>query len=326
MRLAVCPQPLYALGLPRALDAIAELGVRGLELPVDARSPLVDLDALLAHGGGPRAAAALRRELASRGLSLSAISNHQEGQLLLGPHQRDTDGICPGDAAAKIRYAQERLLKSARLAAELEVPVLVGFVGCEDWSRFFPWPDAEGWESMRPFFAERVGALLDQLDRLGVSFAQEPHPRQIAYNTETALLTVQWLSGHRRWGFNLDAGNLLLAGCDPVVFAQALAGRVLHVHAKDGELVAHNAARSGLLAHGAWDRPDRGFRFRIPGWGDVRWKALLSELQLTGYDGWLAIEHEDPVFGPVDGLRKGVAELLPLLPDGPRPARGERWW
>ena len=319
MKLAVCPQPLYALGsLPAVLDAIAALGVTGLELPVDAGSPLVDLDALLA--GGHRQLAA---ELSARGLSLSAISNHQEGQLLLGPHQRDTDAICAGDAAAKIRYARERLLLSARLAAQMSVPVVVGFLGCEDWSRLFPWPDPQGWDSMRPLFVERVGALLDEFDRLGVSFAQEPHPRQIVYNTETALLSVAWLSGHRRWGFNLDSGNLAFAGVDPALFARELSGRVLHVHAKDAELVAHNALRSGPLAHGAWDRPDRGFRFRVPGWGGVNWKSLLSELQLTGYDGWLAIEHEDPVFGPLDGLRKGVAELAPLLPQGPRTAP---WW
>ncbi len=326
MKLSVCPQPLYRLGLEGALDEIVKLGLTALELPVDGRSPLVSLDTLLAGGRGPGSAAALSSELRARGLSLSAISNHQEGQLLLGPYQRDTDAICAGDAARKAAFARERLLQSARLASELQVPVLVGFVGCEDWSRFFPWPDAQGWESMQPRFTEVVGGLLDDLERLGVSFAQEPHPRQIVYNTETALQSVAWLGGHRRWGFNLDAGNLLLAGCDPVVFAQELGARVLHVHAKDAELVAHNARRSGLLAHGDWDRSDRGFRFRIPGWGDVSWRRLLSELQLGGYSGWLAIEHEDPVFDALDGLTKAIAALKPLLPDGPRPDARQRWW
>ena len=51
-------------------------------------------------------------------------------------------------------------------------------------------------------------------------------------------------------------------------------------HAKDAEVVPHNVGRSGVLAHGRWDRIDRGFRFRIPGWGDVPWKRLITELQL----------------------------------------------
>ena len=319
MRLSICPQPFYELGLDRALAEIRSLGIEALELPVDRRSPLVDLDALIAGG-----AAELARKLASHDLRISAISNHQEGQLLLGPHHRDTDAIHGGTPEDKARYARDRLVASARLAAELEVGLVIGFVGCADWSRFFPWPDPDGFERMIPQFQERVGEVLDAFDPLGVSFGQEPHPKQMVYNTETARLSIEWLGGHRRWGFNLDPANLLLAGVDPVVFVADLGTRILHVHAKDGELVAHNAARSGLLAHGAWDRQGRGFRFRVPGWGDVPWQRLISELALAGYDGWLAIENEDPVFAPRDGIEKALAELRPLLPRGER--RATRWW
>ncbi len=318
MKLSVCPQPLYSLGLDRALDAARDLGVAAIELPVDLRSPLLDLDELL--GGGAKA---LKEKLGARDLTISAISNHQEGQLLLGPHHADTDAIFAGTPPEKIAFADMRLRKTAELASELEVPVVVGFTGCEDYTRFFPWPDPRGWESMIPVFQQRVAHLLGYFDRLGVSFAQEAHPKQMVYNTETAQESVKLLGEHPRWGFNLDPANLLLAGVDPVVFARELGPRILHVHAKDGELVEHNARRSGLLAHGAWDRPDRGFRFRVPGWGDVPWKRLISELQLLGYDGYLAIENEDPVFAPLDGLEKAVQALQPLLPRGPR---GERWW
>ena len=318
MELSLCPQPLYKLGLDGALKFMTELGLKAFELPVDAKNPLVDLEALLSGG-----AKGFRKKVSDLGLCISAISNHQEGQLLLGPHHRDTDLIYPGTPQEKIAHAIDRLMKSARLASELEVGLVIGFVGCEDYSRFFPWPDPKGWESMAKDFQERVGRLLDGFDRLGVSFGHEPHPKQYVYNTETALESIKLLNGHARFGFNLDPANLLLAGVDPVLFARELEGRIFHVHAKDGELVSHNAARSGLLAHGAWDRPDRGFRFRIPGWGDVPWKRLISELKLTGYDGYLAIENEDPVFNPMDGLKKAVAELRPLIPEG---SREDRWW
>lgn len=312
MKLSVCPQPYYDLSVDAALDAIAEAGFTALEVPLDAKSPFATLDA-----------GSLRRLLDARGLAISAVSNHQEGQLLLGPHHADTDAIHAGDASEKIAFATDRLTVTAERAADLGVSVVVGFLGCEDYTRFFPWPDADGWEKMAAVFQDRVGALLDRFDRLGVSFAQEPHPKQFVYNTETAIESVRLLDGHRRWGFNLDPANLLLAGVDPVVFARDLAARVLHVHAKDGEIVAHNVARSGLLAHGPWDRKDRGFRFRVPGWGDVPWKRLVSELQLAGYGGYLAIENEDPIFNPHDGLRKAVDFLAPLLPVG---ERAPRWW
>jgi sugar phosphate isomerase/epimerase len=105
----------------------------------------------------------------------------------------------------------------------------------------------------------------------------------------------------------------MLTGMDPVVFVAELGGHILHVHAKDGEQVAHNVARSGLLAHGGWDRRDRGFRFRVPGWGDLDWKRLISELRMVGYDGVLAVEHEDPVIGRLEGLRQAFDHLSPMM-------------
>ncbi len=318
MKISVCPQPFYDLGLDAALAAIARLGFSALELPVDARSPLVDLDQLVAGG-----AAELSRKVASYGLSISAVSNHREGQLLLGPHHADTDGIHAGSPVEKSRFAAMRLERAAELASELEVGRLVGFVGCEDYSRFFPWPDPSGFEKMIPVFQDRVGPLLDRFDALGVTFGHEPHPRQIVYDVETAVESVKWLDGHRRWGFNYDPANLMLAGVDPVVFVREVGDRIIHVHAKDGESVAHNWRRSGLLAHGPWDRPDRGFRFRIVGWGDLSWRRIVTELVLANYDGYLAIENEDPIFHPIDGLKKALAELQPLLPVGDRRAR---WW
>ncbi len=303
MQLSLCPQPLYSRPLDEALALTAELGIAALELPVDRDSPWLDPDDLAANGCD-----ALMAALGRHDLKVSAVSIHKEGQLLLGP-QHD--------------FAAGRIVLAGQIAHHLDIDVVVGFVGCEDFTRWFPWPDPKGWEKMLPRFRERVLPVLDELARLGVRFAQEPHPNQIVYNTETALESLDVLDRHPGWGFNLDAGNLLLAGVDPVVFAAELGGRVLHVHAKDGELVPHNARRSGLMAHGAWNRRDRGFRFRIPGWGDVPWRRLITELVLIDYDGYLAIENEDPVFAPVDGLRKAVAELQPLMPDGPRE---EQWW
>lgn len=318
MRLGVCPQPFYRGGFAAALDAIAGFGLAGLELPVDAHSPFVDLQALLDGGAEP-----LLRQLAQRGLALSAVSIHQEGQLLLGPHHADTDGILAGTPAQKVAYATQRLCLAADVAQRLGVATVVGFVGCEDYTRFFPWPATDGWERMLPVFRERMLPVLDHFARRGVVFAQEPHPKQIVYNTETARESIALLDGHPAWGFNLDPANLLLAGVDPVVFVAEVGDRIRHVHGKDGELVAHHAARSGLLAHGPWDRRDRGFRFRVPGWGDVPWRRLITELVLAGYDGWIAIEHEDPTFGPRDGIQKAIDVLRPLLPNEPRQAR---WW
>ena len=318
MKLGLCAQVLYHLPFEKALATAGELGFEAIELPVDARSPFIDLEEAL--GGGWRR---ILQQVRAAGLQISALSNHQEGQLLLGPHGADTDGIHSGPAAEKVRYASRRLEQTADLAERLEVGVVCGFTGCEDYSRWFPWPLQDGYERMGPVFRERLLPVLEAFSNHGVRFAHECHPKQFAYNLETAKLGLELIDGHTAFGFNFDPANLLLAGMDPVVFVAELGDRILHVHAKDGERVAHHAARSGLLAHGAWDRPDRGFRFRIPGWGDLDWKRLITELRLAGYDGVLAVEHEDPVIGREEGLRKAREYLAPLLL---REAAQKPWW
>lgn len=318
MRLGICAQVLYDQPFESALATAARLGFEAIELPVDARNPFIDLEEALA-GAWRRIGKVVR----NAGLTISALSNHQEGQLLLGPHGADTDAIHSGEAEEKIGYAQRRLQQTAMLAERLEVDVVCGFTGCEDYSRWFPWPAEDGYERMGVTFRERLVPLLDAFARHGVRFAHECHPKQFAYNLETARLALELVESHPALGFNFDPANLVLAGMNPVVFVAELGDRILHVHAKDAERVEHQADRSGLLAHGRWDRRDRGFRFRIPGWGDLNWKQLISELRQAGYDGVLAVEHEDPIIGRVEGLEKAYAHLAPLvLREPPAP----RWW
>ena len=318
MRLGVCAQVLYHLPFERALRAAVELGVSAVELPVDRSSPFINLEEAL-EGGWRRIAAEVR----SAGLTISALSNHQEGQLLLGPHHTDTDRIAPGTAADKAAFAARRLAMTAALAERLEVGVVCGFTGCDDYSRWFPWPAKDGYQRMAPVFRERLLPVLDGFARHGVVFAHECHPKQFAYDLETAAWALELVDGHPALGYNLDPANLLLAGVDPVRFVVELGARIRHVHGKDGERVAHAAGRSGLLAHGDWDRPGRGFRFRVPGWGDLDWRRLITELHLQGYDGVIAVEHEDPTMGRLEGVRQAVRHLAPLLLHDPVEAP---WW
>ncbi|MBM4346232.1 MAG: sugar phosphate isomerase/epimerase [Deltaproteobacteria bacterium] len=318
MQLGVCAQVLYAMPFETALDTAAAEGFAAIELPVDSSNPFIDLDAAL-DGGADALLSALDR----RGLRCSALSNHQEGQLLLGPHGEDTDVIWPGSAEAKAARAADRLVRSAELARRMGVTTVIAFTGCREWARWFPWPLADGWERMQGEFRDRLRPILDEYACRGVRLALECHPKQFAYNLETARLAWELVDRHDALAFNLDPANLLLAGMDPVVFAAELGSRVAHVHAKDGERVQHHVERSGLLAHGPWDRPGRGFRFRIPGWGDVPWRRLITELHLAGFDGVLSVEHEDPTMGRLEGLRQARRYLEPLLLHDRQEAR---WW
>lgn len=303
--------------LAEALDLAAQIGVSTVELNAEHQDKLTPLS------GWKREGRRIKKEVESRGLSISVLGNHADTQLIGGPFHEDTDAIFAGTREEKIQYGITALLNTARAAAELEIPTIVGFTGCEDGSRWFPWPDPTGWEKMLAPFVDTWRPLLDQMQTLGVRFAHEPHPKQLVHNLETALAVTQALDHHPSWGFNLDAANLALAGVDPSVFVQEMSDKIFHVHAKDLEFVAHNLPRSGYQPHGSWSRPDRGLRFRIPGWGNVDWKRLLTELRFAGYRGSLSIEHEDASFGRREGVEKAVAFLSPLLFRDPP---DERWW
>jgi sugar phosphate isomerase/epimerase len=311
---AVCNR----MTLDQATSWVSDLGLTCVELSGHVGGRFDVEDSLQ-----PGRTKAIRDAFDERGLRISALNMSADGQLLLGPYHSDTDWIFPGSPEEKRAFAERRLRLAADLAAELGAGVVTGFVGCEDYSRWFPWPDPDAWQKSEPAFVDRVTPVLDHYRSVGVRFAMECHPRQFVYNTETAIRSVELLNDHPAWGFNLDPANLMLAGVDPVVFAAELGSRVVNVHAKDAELVAHNARRSGLLANGPWTRPDRGFRFRVPGWGDIPWRPLITELVLQGYRGPMTIEHEDPTMSAREGVVKAVDFLTPLLIREPFDGR---WW
>jgi sugar phosphate isomerase/epimerase len=306
------------MALEVALEKVAKIGYRSLELSTHTGGRF-DVDQMLKGEKGRK----LISMIESSGLHVSALNMSADGQLVLGPHHADTDLIFPGTPDEKISYGTRRMVQAAEIAHDLEVPVVTGFTGCEDYSRWFPWPDPQAWVKMEPIFVERWAPILRRFDELGIRFGMECHPRQMVYNIETALRALELLGDHKSWGFNLDPANLMLAGVDPVVFAAELGPYIVNVHAKDGEIVVHNIWRSGLLANGNWDRPDRGFRFRVAGWGDVPWRRLITELTIQGYRGPMTVEHEDATMGPIEGIEKAFQFLNPLLIREPFPGR---WW
>lgn len=304
-----------------ALRAAAEAGYEMVELPAWRGNPHLDLDATLADGGQ-----ALRDLTRRYGLGLSAISNGREGHLILGPHDWTVNPWAPVQGAdERIRYGVERLTQTVRVAAALEVPVVTGFVGSPVWDKWYNYPStneeayARGWS----LFAERLTPILDTCRRLGVRFALEVHPTEMAYNLETAERALEVLGDRSEFGFNFDPSHLVWQGIDPVVFIKRLGKRIYHVHAKDGEVQVDEVRRSGVLSSGAWTRPDRGFRFRVPGWGDVNWRRVMSALVAVGYDYVLSVEHEDPVMSPEDGLEKAIEYLRPLIIKKPLT---QAWW
>lgn len=307
--------------LKEVLRLVADLGYEAVELPAWRGNPHLDLDEVLSDGG--KSVRALVRRF---GLEISALSDGREGQLVLGPHDWTVDKWAPVQGVEeRIRYGSDRLILAARAAAVLEVPVVTGFTGSPVWDKWYNYPSTneqaydQGWK----LFAERFDPILDEFRAQGVRFAFEVHPTEIAYNVETAERAIEALGGRAEFGFNFDPSHLIWQGIDPVVFIKRLGKRIYHAHAKDGEVQKDEVRRSGVMSGGSWTRPDRGFRFRVPGWGDVDWRRVISALATVGYDYVLSFEHEDPVMSPEDGCEKSISFLRPLVIKKPLTAA---WW
>ena len=290
---------------------VSGLGYEAVELPVWAGNKHLSLEAVLAGKGRE-----VKKVLADHGLTISAISHGVAGQLSLGPLDSSTDVWAPGmSPEQKVAYAVEQLKASARAASELEVPVVTALIGSHVWDKWYIFPPANEklYEEGFLLFAERWNPILDEYKKYGVKFGLEVHPTGIAYNIETAQQALKALGNRPEFGFNFDPSHLVWQLIDPVVFIKTFGPRIFHCHAKDGELQEDEVRRSGVIPTGAWTRPDRGFRFRVPGWGQVNWRRVMTALVSVGYDYVLSFEHEDPVMSPEDGAEKAIDYLRPLV-------------
>jgi len=110
-------------------------------------------------------------------------------------------------------------------------------------------------------------------------------------------------------GIEYDPSHLHFQMMDYVGLVQDYGDRIYHVHAKDTEIFWDRLRENGIFSSGWW-------RFRVPGWGEINWMKFISALQDVGYDGGIAIEHEDGVYSGKrfeEGLKLGYNTLAPLL-------------
>jgi sugar phosphate isomerase/epimerase len=91
---------------------------------------------------------------------------------------------------------------------------------------------------------------------------------------------------------------------------RAYGARIYHFDAKDTEILPAVLARQGILGSGWW-------RYRLPGLGALDWRAVLSALKDTGYDGVISIENEDPLFLGLDGVAWSANYLRGIFPLSP---------
>ena len=136
---------------------------------------------------------------------------------------------------------------TARAARKLGVDDVIGFTGSSIWhtvAMFPPVPPAmieRGYQD----FADRWNPILDVYDEVGVRFAHEVHPSEIAYDYWTTVRTLEAIGHRPAFGLNFDPSHFVWQDLDPVGFLWDFKDRIYHVDCK--ESVKQFNGRNGRL-------------------------------------------------------------------------------
>ncbi|MBO3749171.1 sugar phosphate isomerase/epimerase [Streptosporangiaceae bacterium NEAU-GS5] len=260
-----------------------------------------------------------RETLEKYDLGVWAISNHLVGQAVCDPIDARHKAILPArlwdaDPETVRRNAAEEMKDTARAAALLGVNVVIGFTGSSIWHTvaMFPPVAAETIDAGYQDFADRWHPILDVFDEVGVRFAHEVHPSEIAYDYHTTVRALDAVGRRPAFGLNWDPSHMVWQDLDPAGFILDFADRIYHVDCKDAKVRTGDGRRGRLASHLAWADPRRGWDFVSTGHGDVPWEDCFRALNHIGYDGPISIEWEDAGMDRLHGAPEALAFIRGL--------------
>ena len=240
-----------------------------------------------------------KETLAKYGLKVWSISTHLAGQCVCDPNDYRTDDFVPeelkGKPEEKRAWAIEEVMRTAHAAKKLGVGVVNGFTGSSIWHLIYSFPPIppEKIEEGFQFMADKWNPILDEFGKLGIKFALEVHPTEIAFDLHSAARALEALGNRPEFGFNFDPSHLLWQGVDPARFIMRFPDRIYHVHMKDAKVTLDG--ESGILgSYLSFGDARRGWDFRSLGHGGVDFEEMIRALNRIQYQGPLSVEWEDP--------------------------------
>lgn len=307
MHIGLLTDSVAALGLDAALDLARDLDLGSVEFAAGdwSTSPHIDVPALL-HDA--RAREELLRNVAGRGLRIAALN--ASGNPLHPVHRAEYD--------RRVRDVI-RLAGSAGIRTVVLMSGLPGGSPGDSTPNWITasWPpettrihDYQWNDVVLPYWADLAEfARAEGVQRLAV----EMHANQVVFSVP-GVLRLREAVGDIVMA-NLDPSHLFWMGADPLAAADALAGVVAHVHAKDTRIERRAGVRSLLDPLAVPHVEERAWNFVTVGRGHDSgwWAEFIARLRAGGYDGVLSIEHEDARVGGVEGVREAAGVLRDAL-------------
>ncbi len=234
-------------------------------------------------------------------LKLFSISNHLVGQAVCdNPDVRHrgmlSDAIWGDGQAEGIRQrAAADVIKAGEVAKRLGLKVVNGFTGSSIWhlNYSFPAVSQEMIQAGYDDFAKRWIPILDAYQKMGVKYALEVHPTEIAFDIETARRALKAVDNHPAFGFNFDPSHFGYQGVDYTKFLYVFAERIFHVHMKDVAWNEHPGTSGVFGGHLEFGDSRRFWNFRSVGRGRINFESIIRALNDISYNGPLSVEWED---------------------------------
>ena len=294
-----------------SLDSIAswasDLGFRGIQIP-SWESSLIDLETA---AESQSYCDDLRGMLADRGIEITELSTHLQGQLVAVHPAYDEmfDGFAApevqGNPTARQEWAVNQLLLAAKASSNLGLTTHASFPGALAWPYFYPWPQRPSGlvEAAFDELAKRWHPILDAFDDAGVDIGFEIHPGEDLHDGVTFEMFLERVNNHPRCNILFDPSHLILQQLDYLAFMDEYKDRIKLVHIKDAEF--NPTAKQGVYG-GYQPWIDRAGRFRSLGDGQVDFSGIFSKLAANDFEGWAVLEWECCLKHPENGAREGA--------------------
>ncbi|MDR3262405.1 MAG: sugar phosphate isomerase/epimerase [Tannerella sp.] len=281
------------LSLETVCKKAKSFGYDGLELAIPAHVDVRQTDPAYYQG--------IKDLLKKHDLSLYVISTHIIGQAVCDNIDIRHKNILPdyiwgdGDPEGIHSRAADSLIQAAHAAKALGVDTVAGFTGSSIWQFLYSFPPVpeemieEGYLDFRRHFLP----ILDEYQKLGIRFALEVHPSEIAFDTFSARRALEAVDNHPAFGFNYDPSHLGYQGVDYTDFIYTFPDRIFHVHMKD-VYWSDTPKQVGVFGgHVTFGDSRRYWNFRSLGRGKIRFEEIIRALNAIGYEGPLSVEWED---------------------------------
>ena len=269
MKLAFSSNAYLNFSIAETIRRIAEIGYQGIEL-------LADVPHAWPAGLLEEQKQAIRDALAKHNLAISNINAFMMNAVA-DPRQPYWH---PGWTDPDPHYRairREHTKRSLRLAAELGAKnvttepggLLLG---------------GQTWQQGADIFYEELMPCVDLAGKLGVLLLIEPEPELLIERFDQYLEFIGRIDSP--WvGLNFDVGHAYCVSEDPQDWVAKMQTHTRHYHFED-------IAASRVHKH------------LIPGHGAIDFDATLTEIQRTGYDGWITVELYPYIDNPDDAARE----------------------